>query len=174
MGPVCGHWLGEAGRWRDAAEILHDVVQRRESALGADHPDTVQARDDLLELLRDQVNTADRGENARQSLIGVRDDLYNLRTAAHVPVLADCVKDANTAMAALLVYDNGATDLAKPDVSTGLAAKADAYRAVFKQQGINASRPLISYCNTGHLASGGWFVAHEISRTRTPRCTPAR
>jgi len=39
---------------------------------------------------------------------------------------------------------------------------ADAYQALFKQQGIDAKRPLISYCNTGHLASGGWFIAHEI------------
>jgi len=39
---------------------------------------------------------------------------------------------------------------------------ADAYRALFKQQGIDPARPLISYCNTGHLASGGWFIAYEI------------
>jgi thiosulfate/3-mercaptopyruvate sulfurtransferase len=37
-----------------------------------------------------------------------------------------------------------------------------AYEVLFKQQGIDAKRPLISYCNTGHLASGGWFIAHEI------------
>ncbi|HVZ52402.1 MAG TPA: rhodanese-like domain-containing protein [Pseudolabrys sp.] len=43
---------------------------------------------------------------------------------------------------------------------------ADAYRAVFKQQGIDPGRPLISYCNTGHLASGGWFVAHEILKNK--------
>ncbi len=43
----------------------------------------------------DMTLNADRPENARQALTGIRDDLYNLRTAAHVPVLADCIRDAN-------------------------------------------------------------------------------
>lgn len=43
---------------------------------------------------------------------------------------------------------------------------ADAYRAVFKQQGIDPARATITYCNTGHLASGGWFVAHEILKNK--------
>ena len=37
----------------------------------------------------DMLLNSGRGENARQSLIGVRDDLYTLRASAHVPVLAD-------------------------------------------------------------------------------------
>ncbi len=28
--------------------------------------------------------------------------------------------------------------------------------------GINAQQNLITYCNSGHLASGGWFVFHEL------------
>ncbi len=36
------------------------------------------------------------------------------------------------------------------------------YRAIFKQQSISSERPTIAYCNTGHLASGAWFVSHEI------------
>ncbi len=36
------------------------------------------------------------------------------------------------------------------------------YRAIFKQQNISSERPTIAYCNTGHLASGAWFVSHEI------------
>lgn len=39
---------------------------------------------------------------------------------------------------------------------------ADDYRAIFKQQNIKPNRPIIAYCNTGHLASGAWFVAYEI------------
>jgi hypothetical protein len=35
------------------------------------------------------------GKNAQQALTGIRDDLCNLLTAAHVPVLADCIRDAN-------------------------------------------------------------------------------
>jgi len=46
---------------------------------------------------------------------------------------------------------------------------ADAYRAIFKQQGIDPERATISYCNTGHLGSGAWFVAHEILKNNKAR-----
>jgi thiosulfate/3-mercaptopyruvate sulfurtransferase len=36
------------------------------------------------------------------------------------------------------------------------------YRAVFKQMGIQAQAPTITYCNTGHMASGAWFVMSEL------------
>lgn len=36
------------------------------------------------------------------------------------------------------------------------------YTAIYKQQGIDASKPTIAYCNTGHYASGAWFIASEI------------
>ncbi|MFT4098130.1 MAG: rhodanese-like domain-containing protein [Rhodoblastus sp.] len=36
------------------------------------------------------------------------------------------------------------------------------YTAIYKTQGIDASKPSIAYCNTGHFASGAWFVASEI------------
>ncbi|HMN73284.1 MAG TPA: rhodanese-like domain-containing protein [Rhodoblastus sp.] len=36
------------------------------------------------------------------------------------------------------------------------------YTAIYKSQDIDASKPSIAYCNTGHFASGAWFVASEI------------
>lgn len=36
------------------------------------------------------------------------------------------------------------------------------YRGVMKLQGIDPGAPTISYCNTGHLASGAWFVISEV------------
>jgi hypothetical protein len=72
-------------------------------------------------------------DNVRQSLIAVRDDLYELRKSAHVEVLADCIKDSNTAMAALLAFDDRKLDLARPGVGADLAAKADAYAATLKR-----------------------------------------
>lgn len=36
------------------------------------------------------------------------------------------------------------------------------YRGVMKLQGIDPAAPSISYCNTGHLASGAWFVMSEV------------
>ncbi|MDW3095472.1 MAG: rhodanese-like domain-containing protein [Gammaproteobacteria bacterium] len=31
-----------------------------------------------------------------------------------------------------------------------------------KALGVNSKQDLITYCNSGHLASGGWFVFHEL------------
>jgi thiosulfate/3-mercaptopyruvate sulfurtransferase len=50
----------------------------------------------------------------------------------------------------------------KPANGAAQFMSAAGYRAIFKQQGIDPVRASISYCNTGHLGSGAWFVAHEI------------
>lgn len=39
---------------------------------------------------------------------------------------------------------------------------ADAYAAIMKMQNIDQTKPTVTYCNTGHLAAGAWFVLHEI------------
>lgn len=55
-----------------------------------------------------------------------------------------------------------------PDVrsrSIGLAAEflsADEYRNVYSSFGIDPDAPSVNYCNTGHLASGAWFIQYEI------------
>jgi thiosulfate/3-mercaptopyruvate sulfurtransferase len=36
------------------------------------------------------------------------------------------------------------------------------YESMFKAVGLNPGKEIIDYCNTGHLASGLWFVTHEI------------
>lgn len=38
----------------------------------------------------------------------------------------------------------------------------DQYRAVFHQLNVSEQAPSITYCNTGHLASGAWFVMSEL------------
>jgi thiosulfate/3-mercaptopyruvate sulfurtransferase len=39
---------------------------------------------------------------------------------------------------------------------------AATYRDVFKASGVDPQGPAITYCNTGHLASGAWFVMSEV------------
>lgn len=39
---------------------------------------------------------------------------------------------------------------------------ADEYRRIYAAYGIQPKATTVSYCNTGHLASGAWFVNHEI------------
>ena len=73
----------------------------------------------------DMLLNSGRADPARQSLLGVRDDFYDLRKSAHVAVLADCVRDAGDAMDALMVYNNRDLDFAKPGVAADLAARTD-------------------------------------------------
>lgn len=40
--------------------------------------------------------------------------------------------------------------------------KADEMKTLFKTAGIDASKPAIAYCNTGHLAAGVWFAGKYI------------
>lgn len=35
-------------------------------------------------------------------------------------------------------------------------------QALYKAMNVDADAPSIGYCNSGHLASGGWFLQHEI------------
>jgi thiosulfate/3-mercaptopyruvate sulfurtransferase len=46
---------------------------------------------------------------------------------------------------------------------------AKTYRALFAAQNIDASAPAISYCNSGHLASGPWFMMSEILGNTTAK-----
>jgi thiosulfate/3-mercaptopyruvate sulfurtransferase len=39
---------------------------------------------------------------------------------------------------------------------------ADTYRDIFKMSGADSQAETIAYCNTGHQASGTWFVLHEV------------
>ncbi len=45
----------------------------------------------------------------------------------------------------------------------------DQYRKVFARFGIDTSEPAVTYCNTGHLASGAWFVLSELLGNREVR-----
>jgi len=39
---------------------------------------------------------------------------------------------------------------------------AQTYRNLFKELGISATEPTVTYCNTGHQASGFWFLMSEV------------
>ena len=77
----------------------------------------------------DLMITMGKPDAVRQSLEAIRGDLYDVRKAAGVVVLADCVRDANAGMDALMLYDNRALDFAKPQTRADLAAKAQSYGA---------------------------------------------
>ena len=78
----------------------------------------------------DLMLNSGRPDAARQSLDGIRGDFYELRKASGVVVLADCVRDANAAMDALMVYNDRALDWTKSDTPSDIARKASLYGSV--------------------------------------------
>jgi thiosulfate/3-mercaptopyruvate sulfurtransferase len=46
---------------------------------------------------------------------------------------------------------------------------AKEYKKIYAQLHINPKAHNVSYCNTGHLASGTWFVSHEIMGNKHSR-----
>jgi len=44
----------------------------------------------------------------------------------------------------------------------GTFRSANALKALFTGVGAKTSEPIITFCNTGHWASVGWFVTHEL------------
>lgn len=46
---------------------------------------------------------------------------------------------------------------------------AKTYEALLKASGVDPAKPAISYCNSGHLAAGPWFVMSEIVGNKSTR-----
>ncbi len=70
---------------------------------------------------------------AREALQRNRVLLHEMRQASGVDVLADCVIDANAAMAAFFAFDTNPPDWNKPEAAADVAAKADALAAAAKR-----------------------------------------
>lgn len=110
-------------------EAWKRVSERKRPEIFAGNDLYVTAMTDIAMRLvsADMMLNSGRLDAARQSLNAIRDDLYNLRKSAHIVVLADCVRDANGAMDALMVYNDRALDWTKPGITSGLADKAALY-----------------------------------------------
>src|SRR4051794_23235412 len=115
----------------DLAAMELDRMREAWAKVGERKRPTIFAGDPLYTIVMTDIATrlvtADlmlnvgRPENARQSLLGVRKDLYDLRKSAHIVVLADCVRDANEAMDKLMAFDSRPQDFGKPEFDSGLA-----------------------------------------------------
>jgi hypothetical protein len=90
----------------------------------------------------DLMITIGKPDAVRQSLEAIRGDLYDLRKAAGIVVLADCVRDANAAMDALMVYDDRALDWTKSQTRDGIANKASIYGSVLERCDGMAGEPV--------------------------------
>jgi hypothetical protein len=97
---------------------------------------------------------AGRPDAAMDSLNGLRGDFYELRKASGIAVLADCVRDANQAMDALMVYDDRALDFTKAEIRYGVAAKASIYGYVLERCDGMAGEPIHSEPEFRRLVDG--------------------
>jgi thiosulfate/3-mercaptopyruvate sulfurtransferase len=59
------------------------------------------------------------------------------------------------------------TELANP--GTKAFKTAAELKQVFANGGIDAGKPVITYCDSGQLSTGAWFVAHELMGNRKAR-----
>jgi len=66
-----------------------------------------------------------RPDVAHTALAGIRDNLYDLRKSAGIVVLEDCVRDANSAMAALTAEEDRALGAGSADLVTKTQHYAD-------------------------------------------------
>ncbi len=71
-----------------------------------------------------------RLDSARDALNSVRGDLYDLRKASGVVVLADCVRDANATMDALMVYNDRTLNWDNSEIRSGLVRNSTGYGAL--------------------------------------------
>ncbi|MDP2294639.1 MAG: hypothetical protein Q8M24_04150, partial [Pseudolabrys sp.] len=81
----------------------------------------------------DMMLKSGRPEATSQSLTAIRSDLYDLRKSAGIVVLADCVRDANAAADAIMVYNDKALDWTKSQIRFGIANKASIYGYVLER-----------------------------------------
>lgn len=59
--------------------------------------------------------------------------------------------------------------IVKPSGAAVQFMSADDYRQIYAEYNIKPDAPTVTYCNTGHLASGAWFVNHEILGNQNTR-----
>jgi len=103
----------------------------------------------------DMMLNSDRAENAEQALTAIRDYLYTLRKSAHVPVLADCIRDSNEAMDKLTAFDARVGE-------AGLAEAASRYDGILKQCDQMADRKTRSEPEFRRLIDGAYASLARI------------
>jgi len=95
-----------------------------------------------------------RPEIARDSLNAIRAELYALRKANGIQVLADCIVDSNYAMQRLMTYDNAALDWNKPRLTDDISEKALQYYSELERCDAMAGEPIRSMPEFRRLIDG--------------------
>ncbi|MFN3956468.1 MAG: sulfurtransferase [Tepidimonas ignava] len=134
-------WLLEGRPWsKEAPATLASTWRATADRLAryvADSPDVAAAME------KKDVQLVDPRATAMYLGIFKRDYVY---AYGHIPGARNVPLDT------LYVTRGGVIRLLKPEV----------YRAVFQAQGVDPTKPLITYCNSGNDSSLPWFIASEI------------
>ena len=138
---------GTAGWIAEGRAVSTDAVKAAEGNWTA-------KADRSAELLATSEDLAKAQADKSAQLVDARDNAHYLGLAKSSSTsAAGHVQGARNVYTALLSTQGG-------DAARLLAA--DTYRDVFKLSGVDAQAAAIAYCNTGHQASGTWFVLSEI------------
>ncbi len=124
--------LLEIERLRVAWSVLSQSLAGRRPAVFDGNPVYVSVMTDIATRLVavDLMVKMGKPDGVRQSLNDIREDLYNLRKSAGIVVLADCVRDADKAMDALMAFNGPNVDLSKPPTRTAISTAAETYRKI--------------------------------------------
>ncbi len=134
-------WLLEGRPWSKDAPVAMPstwkAIADRFTDMVADSPDVAAAME------KKDVQLVDT--RAAPLYLGIlkRDYVY---AYGHIPGARNVPLDT------LYISRGGAIRLLKPDT----------YRAVFRSLGVDPSKPLVTYCNSGNDSSLPWFIAREI------------
>lgn len=134
----------ELDRMRQAWAALQQRFggKRPQAFAGSNHYVTAMTDIATRLIAADMMLKMGRAVQAQQSLEAIRNDLYDLRKSANVSVLADCVRDANQTMDALMSYDDRGRDWNDAAIRKDLAAKAAAYGALLDRCDSMADGPV--------------------------------
>ncbi len=83
-----------------------------------------------------------RADSTTDALNALRGDLSALRKASGIVVLADCVRDANATLDALMLYNDAALDFSKLETRFAIANKASIYGYELERCDAMASGPV--------------------------------
>ncbi len=98
--------------------------------------------------------------DVEQAMNGKAVQLIDARDDAHYLGLSR--SSSTTASGHVPGAKNVYTALMSSEGEAAMLRSTETYRDIYKLSGIDPMAPAIAYCNTGHQASGTWFVLSEI------------
>lgn len=119
----------------DEWDALSASAQNDPPALYANDPEFKKTLEDVSRLLDETLALADAGESkqAYQTVMPVRNLIYDLRQRNGQRVYADCITDLNAVMDEMYLYRHDPPDFTKPEVRSHASQVQTAYTRVLDE-----------------------------------------